>query len=63
MDSRAPLIARALTKVSGFIERIKKSAEQFTQAVRWKLILSDAFQKFLRGRVLGSSRILAEVIG
>jgi hypothetical protein len=38
MDSRAPLIARALTKVSGFIERIKKSAEQFTQAVRWKLI-------------------------
>jgi hypothetical protein len=45
------VIARALTKVSGFLERIKKSAEQFTQAVRWKLILSAAFQKFLRGRV------------
>jgi hypothetical protein len=47
--------------VSGFLGRIKESAEQFTQAVRWKLILSAAFQKFLRGRVLGSTFKLAEV--
>ena len=63
LHSKAPVIARALTKVSGFLGRIKKSAEQFTQAVRWKLILSAAFQKFLRGRVLGSTDKLAEATG
>jgi hypothetical protein len=63
MHSKAPLIARALTKVSGFLKRLKESAEQFTQAVRWKLILSAAFQKFLGGRVLGSTHKLAEATG
>jgi hypothetical protein len=63
LHSKAPVIARALTKVSGFLGRIKESAEQFTQAVRWKLILSAAFQKFLRGRVLGSTDKLAEATG
>ena len=63
LHSKAPLIALALTKVSGFLKRIKASAEQFSQALRWKLILSAAFQKFLRGRVLGSTHTLAEVTG
>jgi hypothetical protein len=63
MHSKAPLIAKALTKVSGFLKRLKDSAEQLTHAVRWKLILSAAFQKFLGGRVLGSTHKLAQVSG
>jgi hypothetical protein len=61
--SKAPLIAAALTKVSGFLKHIKTSAEQLTQAARWRLILSAAFQNFLHGRVLGSTGRLAEATG
>ena len=53
--SKAQVIAEALTKVSGFLKRIKATAEQLTQAARWRLILSAAFQYFLRGKVLGST--------
>ena len=63
MHSKAGLIAAALTKVSGFLKRIKATAEQLTQAERWRLILSAAFQNFLGGKVLGSTRRLAEAMG
>ena len=33
--SQAGLIAAALTKVSGFLQGIKATAEQLTQAARW----------------------------
>jgi hypothetical protein len=56
--SKAPLIARALTKVNAFLQRIKETAEQLTHASRWKLILSAAFRHFLRGKVLGSTERL-----
>ena len=52
--ARKPIIAQALTNVSGFLKRIKATAEQLTQSARWQLILSAAFQYFLRGRVFGS---------
>jgi hypothetical protein len=52
-----------LTKVSGFLKRIKATAEQLTQAVRWRLILSAAFQYFLRGKVLGSTGRLVAATG
>jgi len=61
--SKAPLIAKALTQVSAFLKRVKTSAEQLTQAARWKLILSAAFQQFLHGRVLGSAGRLANATG
>jgi hypothetical protein len=61
--SKAPLIAAALTKVSGFLKRIKAIAEQLTQADRWRLILSAAFQYFLHGRVLGNAGRLVETTG
>jgi len=61
--SKAPLITAALNRVSGFLKQIKASAEQFTQADRWRLILSAAFQDFLRGKVLGSTGRLAEAMG
>jgi hypothetical protein len=61
--SKALVIAAALSKVSGFLKRIKASAEQLTQAHRWRLILSAAFQSFLRGKTLGSTGRLAEAMG
>lgn len=61
--SKAGLIEAALTRVSGFLQRMKASAEQLTLAVRWRLILSAAFQHLLRGKVLGSTRRLAEATG
>src|SRR5215510_1695173 len=63
IHSRAGLIAQALTKVSAFLKRIKTSAEQLTAAERWRLILSAAFQSFLRGKVLGWTGRLAGATG
>lgn len=58
--AKAWLIAEALTKVSTFLQRIKSTAEQLTKATRLRLILSAAFQQFLRGKVLGSTAKLAD---
>jgi len=61
--AKASMIAAALTKVSGFLKRVKATAEQLTKDAQWRLILSVAFQRFLRGRVLGSTGRLAEATG
>jgi hypothetical protein len=61
--SKAALMAEALTKVSGFLKRMKATAEQLTQSTRWRLILSAAFRVFLPGRVLGSTDWLPRAIG
>ena len=61
--SKALVIAEALTRVSAFLKRIKATAEQLTQTARWRLILSAAFQHFLRGKVIGSTGRLAEATG
>ncbi len=61
--AKAGLIAESLTKVSAFLKRIKETAEQLTKDSRWRLILSAAFQQFLRGKVLGSTGRLADAIG
>ena len=58
--AKARLIADALTTVSAFLKRIKKTAEQLTNTARWRLILSAAFQQFLRGKVLGSTGKLTD---
>ena len=63
LHSKAGLIAKALTMVSRFLKRIKATAEQLTPSERWTLILSAAFQSFLRGKVLGSTGRLAETTG
>jgi hypothetical protein len=63
MHSKAGLIAKALTKVSSFLKRIKSTAEQLAVPERWRLILSAAFQSFLRGKVLGRGGRLAETTG
>ena len=61
--AKASQIAKILTKVSGFLKRIKATAEQLTQGDRWKLILSAAFRNFLGGKVLGSSGRMADATG
>jgi hypothetical protein len=58
--AKASQIAEILTKVSGFLKRIRTTAEQLTQRERWKLILSAAFRQFLGGRVIGSTGRLAD---
>jgi Transposase DDE domain group 1 len=63
MHSKAGLIAKALARVRTFLKRIKTSAEQLTRTERWRLILSAAFQNFLRGKVLGWTGRLAESTG
>jgi len=63
MHSKAGLIANALMKVSSFLKRIKATAEQLAAPERWRLILSAAFQRFLRGKVLGRAARLAETTG
>ncbi len=60
--SQAGLIASALTRVSRFLNRVKATAEQLTKVEQWRLILSAAFQSFLRGKILGSTRRLAEAM-
>ena len=61
--AKATQIAVILTKVSGFLKRIKATAEQLTQTDRWKLILSAAFRQFLGGKILGSTSRLADATG
>ncbi len=60
LHSKAGQIAEILTRVSAFLKRIKATAEQLTQELRWKLILSAAFRKFLGGKILGSPGRLAD---
>jgi hypothetical protein len=61
--AKASQIAAILTRVSGFLKRIKTTAEQLTQRERWKLILSAAFRHFLGGKVIGSTGRLADATG
>jgi hypothetical protein len=61
--AKASQIAGILTKVSGFLKRIKTTAEQLTEKERWKLILSAAFRQFLGGKVIGSTGRLADAPG
>ncbi len=61
--AKASQIAEILTKVSGFLKRIKTTAEQLSQGERWKLILSAAFRYFLGGKVIGSTGRLADAPG
>jgi len=61
--AKASQIAALLTQVSGFLKRIKTTAEQLNPGERWKLILSAAFRQFLGGKVIGTTGRLADAIG
>jgi hypothetical protein len=63
--SMTAVIAKALNKVSGLLQRIKMKAvaEQLTLTAKWSIILSAGFRYFLRGRLLGGTDRLAENYG
>jgi Transposase DDE domain group 1 len=60
--AKASQIAEILTQVSGFLKRIKATAEQLNQGERWKLILSAAFRQFFGGKVIGSTGRMADAM-
>ena len=45
-------VKAALQSIADFFARLKKTAEQLTDAERWLCILSQALRKYLRGRKL-----------
>jgi hypothetical protein len=51
--------AKALRAVASFLRDLTKNAEQLTGLHRWRLILTEAFKKFLQGRPLRSPPRLA----
>ena len=61
--ARAPYIARMMTNVSGFLKRIKTTAEHLNGGDLWKLILSAAFRHFLGGKIIGTTGRLADATG
>jgi len=51
-----------VTALAAFLRRVQTNAEQLDWAGRWRLILSRAFQWFLRGRMLKSPPLLAGAV-
>ncbi len=49
---RREYVKTALQKIAKFFAELRKTAEQSTDAERWASILSQALQKYLRGRKL-----------
>ncbi len=56
----APRIHRRLAKVSGFFKRLQSNAGQLTLIECWYHILSAAFIKYLKGRVLKPPNLLSQ---
>lgn len=52
MHAMAEQITRTLNRISRFLSRLARTAEQLSTEAVWALILSAAFVKWLRGRVL-----------
>ncbi len=52
-------IEKALRSASGFLLKIRNTAEQLSSLERWRLILSRIFARFLKGRILGPPRLIA----
>ena len=61
--AKASIIGVVLVNVSTFLQRISRSAEQYNQPTRWRLILSAAFRFFLKGKILGDTLRIAQATG
>ena len=48
MHAQAPAVRRALEAVSSFLQRIRRTAEQFTLPERWRAVLRFIFRDWLR---------------
>lgn len=55
---KAAPVARMPCAISGFLSHVRATAEQLTSQRSWRLILSAAFQSFLRVKGLGTGRLI-----
>lgn len=53
-------IQRTLNQIALFLRKLRETAEQLTQADRWRLILSRAFYKMLNGKPLSTPVLLPQ---
>jgi len=53
--AKATRIQERQSWVGRFLAKLKQAAEQLTRADIWRLILSQVFVRFLRGRIIGSA--------
>lgn len=60
IHGEAKQIQQRLAKLSCFFKRLQSSAEQLTSIERWYRILSAAFVKYLKGRILKPPELLTE---
>jgi hypothetical protein len=58
--AKAEKIQRVLKGLTNFFQSLRSTAEQLTQADRWRLILSRAFHYFLKGRLLSPPFLLPQ---
>lgn len=60
LHSQTHVIQKILRSLAAFLSSLKRNAEQLGWEERWRLILSQALQKFLRGRLLAQPKFLLE---
>ena len=58
--SQTQMIQKILSSLAAFLSCLKQNAEQLGRQECWRLILSRALQKFLRGRLLAQPIMLPE---
>lgn len=62
LHARAGPMKAALERASGFLARVRATAEQLTRLERWRLILSWIFRQFLQGRLVGTSSYVTDTL-
>lgn len=61
LHSQTHTVQTMMKSLAAFLSYLKRNAEQLRWEERWRLILSRALQKFLRGRVLAQPQFLLEM--
>lgn len=56
--AKAPLVQKALIRIHTFFKTLRQTTEQFSHLQRWYHILSYAFIKYLKGRLLHPPNLL-----
>jgi hypothetical protein len=55
----APLVHQRLAKISRFFKKLNATTPQLTETDKWYVILSAAFVKYLKGRILKPPNLIA----
>jgi len=62
IHGKAKQIHQRLAKLSRFFKKLQSNAEQLTDIDKWHLILSRAFVKYLKGRVLKPPNLIPATV-